>query len=65
MDGETRLVRGSDMSKEKAMVFRWSKICLLLVSSVLIAWLHATLIRDQISYSVLEGLYYTPLFLDL
>jgi signal transduction histidine kinase len=35
------------MSKEKAMFFRWSKICLLFVSSVSIAWLHAMLIHDH------------------
>ena len=63
MDGETRLVRGADMSKEKAMFFRWSKICLVFVSSVSIAWLHAMLIHDQITYSVLEELYYIPLLL--
>jgi signal transduction histidine kinase len=51
------------MSKEKAMFFRWSKICLLFVSSVSIAWLHPMLIHDQITYSVLEELYYFPLLL--
>jgi hypothetical protein len=51
------------MSKEKAIFFRWSKICVLFVSSVSIAWVHAMLIHDQITYSVLEELYYIPLLL--
>jgi signal transduction histidine kinase len=63
MDGEARMVWGIDMNREKAMFSKWAKIFLVFGSSVLIAWLHAMLIHDQITYSVLEELYYVPLLL--
>jgi len=51
------------MRREKSMFSRWSKIVFLFVFSVSIAWLHAMLIHDQITHSVVEELYYIPLLL--
>lgn len=63
MDGETRVVWGVDVSREKAMFSRWSKIFLIIVLSSLIAWLHTMLVSEHLPHSVLEELYYIPLLL--